>query len=141
MQSSHKPRSALTMLKLSPNQQFGAMFTALFAVLAAVSYIRGGSFYAWFAGLSGLTALVTLLRPQSLGGLHAAWMRLAALLNRIVSPLVLAAMFFVILTPVGLLRRMFGHDSMRRKFEHAAHSYWIAREPPNSPSDSMRNQF
>ena len=52
-----------------------------------------------------------------------------------------AAIFFVVLTPVGAVQRLMGRDTMRRKLDAQARSYWIPRVPPGPPPDSLRNQF
>jgi hypothetical protein len=127
--------------KLPPDRHFGALFSVAFAALAAVSYFRGGHAYPWLLGASGLFAIVTLAKPHLLRPLNALWMRLAALLNRVVSPLVLGAIFYVVLTPVGVIQRLAGRDTMRRKRDSQAQSYWIPREPPGPPPESLRNQF
>ena len=127
--------------KLPPDRHFGALFTVVFAGLAALSYFRGGHAYPWLAGASVLIAVVTLAKPQLLRPLNALWMKLAALLHRIVSPVVLGSIFYVVLTPVGLIQRLAGRDTMRRKRDPKARSYWIRREPPGPPPESLRNQF
>lgn len=127
--------------KLPPDRHFGALFTIVFAVLAGINYYRGGHAYLWLVGASAVIGVVTLVRPQLLRPFNALWMRFAALLHRIVSPLVLGAIFYVILTPVGVLQRITGRDTMRRKTEPQAKSYWIRREPPGPPPESLRNQF
>ena len=126
---------------LPPDRHFGLAFTILFAVLAGASYLRGGSAYPWLTVLSGLTGLVTLVRPKWLRPFNAAWMKFAGLLHSVVSPLVLGAIFFLVLTPVGLVQRLAGRDVMRRKFDPKKKSYWISREPPGPPPESLRNQF
>jgi hypothetical protein len=61
-------------------------------------------------------------------------------MNRIVSPVVLAFLFYAVVTPMGALMRTFGKDSMRLR-RGGAGSYWIKREPPGPKPDSMSNQF
>lgn len=69
------------------------------------------------------------------------WMRLAGALHRLVGPLVLWAVFYLILTPVGALQRFTGGRAMRRKIEPKAKSYWIRRQPPGPSPESLRNEF
>jgi len=117
------------------------LFTAVFAALAAMSYFRGGHAYPWLAGAAGIVAVVTLARPHWLRPFNILWMKLAGLLHRVVSPLVLAAMYFGIITPVGMIQRLAGRDQLRRHIDRGAESYWIRREPPGPPPESLRNQF
>jgi hypothetical protein len=124
-----------------PDRHFGLLFTVVFAAMAALSYFRGSHAYPWFAGASALIAAVTLAKPELLRPFNVLWMRLAAVLHRIVSPIVLGAIFFLVLTPVGIVQRLAGRDTMSRKPDSKARSYWIQREPPGPPPDSLHNQF
>jgi hypothetical protein len=131
----------LLQTKLPPDRHFGVLFTIVFAALAGINYFRSGYAYLWLVGVSALIGVVTLARPQLLRPFNALWMRFAALLHRIVSPLVLGAIFYLVLTPVGVLQRLTGRDTMRRRPEPQAKSYWVQREPPGPPPESLRNQF
>jgi hypothetical protein len=62
-------------------------------------------------------------------------------MGRVVSPVVLGVIFFAIFTPVGFVMRLCGRDSMYRKFDAAAPSYWVKRDPPGPADDSYRNMF
>jgi hypothetical protein len=59
----------------------------------------------------------------------------------LISPLVLAVLFYGCVTPIGFLMRLAGNDPMRRKLEPAAKSYWITREPPGPSAETFKNQF
>jgi hypothetical protein len=73
--------------------------------------------------------------------LNVAWMRLAALLNRVVSPIVMGVMYFGVLTPVAAAMRLRGRDALHRKFEPGLASYWIERDPPGPDGSSFPRQF
>jgi hypothetical protein len=126
---------------LPPDRHFGLVFTVLFAALAVLSYFRGGHAFLWLLPLSALIGLVAIIIPRWLRPLNRLWMKLAALLHAIVSPVVLAVLYFLILTPFGFVRRLAGRDTMRRRFDPQIDSYWISREPPGPPPESLRNQF
>ena len=126
---------------LPSDRHFGLVFTVLFAVLAGLSYVRGGRAFWWLLLFSVLTGLVALINPRWLRPFNRLWMKFAALLNAIVSPVVLAVLYFLILTPFGLVQRLAGRDTMRQRFDPGIDSYWISREPPGPPPESLRNQF
>lgn len=126
---------------LPTNRSFGRLFTIVFALLAAWAWWRGGTSFIWLAAAAMLFAIVTLVRPDWLAPLNRAWMALAYVLNRIVSPIVLGVLFFLFVTPYGLAMRLAGRDPMRRKFDRAARSYWIDRQPPGPPPESLKDQF
>ena len=68
-------------------------------------------------------------------------MKLAALLNHVVSPIVMGVIFFGIVTPVAKLMRLAGRDAMNRRFEVNLQSYWIERQPPGPDPKGLPNQF
>jgi len=123
------------------NRSFGIVFTAFFALAGAWSWWRGGTIYPWALALAALTLIVTLTVPGVLTPPNRAWMKLGEWLRRIVSPVVLGAIFYGVFTPVGFFMRMAGRDALRRRFEPAAQTYWIERDPPGPDPSGMPNQF
>ena len=94
----------------------------------------------WWLGATAAFLVITLMGPGLLTPLNRAWGAIGRLLHAIVSPVVLAILFYGVITPIGLLSRLFGHDPLRRRIDRAAPSYWIERKPGASKS-SMKNQF
>ncbi|HET7362985.1 MAG TPA: SxtJ family membrane protein [Burkholderiales bacterium] len=119
---------------LPSDRKFGWTFAALFVLIGAISH-------PWLIALGALFAVVTVTRAQLLAPLKRAWMKLAELLNRVVSPVVMAVIFFVIFTPVALVMRAMGRDALCRRYEPQAPTYWKQREPPGPAEDSFRNLF
>ena len=76
-----------------------------------------------------------------LSALNRQWTKLGHLLGRVVRPLALGIVFYGVMTPLGSLMRLAGKDPLRLKRDSSAASYWIPREPPGPPPDSMSNQF
>lgn len=112
------------------------------AVLAAASEWRGHGGRALVLGALAVGfALIAVAAPVWLGPTNRAWFRLGMLLGRIVSPVVLAIMFYLVVTPVALLMRWRGSDPLRLRFDKDRPSYWIERTPPGPAQGSMRNQF
>ncbi|RZJ24568.1 MAG: hypothetical protein EOO54_09035 [Haliea sp.] len=134
--------TSLTTASLPSERSFGFLMSAAFALLAGYLLLRSAAVLA--AGLAAGAALafglLALARPRMLAPLNRAWFALGQLLGRIVNPLVLGVIFFVVLSPVGLLTRAFGRDELRIRRRHAA-SYWIERTPHGPPGDSFKNQF
>lgn len=126
---------------LPSNRSFGTLFVVVFALLAGLAWWHGKAAAPWLAGVSGLFAIVTLLAPKWLTPLNKAWMGLALILNKIVSPIVLGILYYGMLTPLGVGMRLMGKDPMRRKLDREAKTYWIARDPPGPPPASLQDQF
>jgi hypothetical protein len=121
-------------LPLPSNRSFGWTFTVFFALVAVFAY-------PWLLALAAATALVTLTRAHWLAPLNRAWMAFGALLNSIMSPIVLGLIYFAVFTPAGLVMRLWGRDAMCRRFEPARPSYWVKRDPPGPRDDSFRDMF
>ena len=119
---------------LPSDRKFGWTFAAFFVLIGAISH-------PWLIALGALFAVVTLTRAQLLAPLKRAWMKLAEILNRVVSPVVMGVIFFAIFTPVALVMRAMGRDALCRRYEPQAPSYWKRREPPGPAEDSFRNLF
>jgi hypothetical protein len=126
---------------LPSNRSFGTLFVAVFALLGAFGWWRGSALYPWAFALGALVLLVTLAAPAWLAPANRAWMKLAAILNRIVSPIVLGVLFFVVLTPAAFVIRRLGRDAMKRRFDPSARTYWVERDPPGPDPSGLPNQF
>ncbi len=126
---------------LPSNRSFGTLFVVVFALLGALWWWRSNALFPWAFALAALTLLVTLAKPDWLGPANRAWMKLAELLHRVVSPVALGLMFFGVLTPMALVIRMTGRDAMKRRFDPAAKTYWIERDPPGPDPAGLPNQF
>ncbi len=127
--------------KLPSNNQFGCFFSAVFAIIALYSYfqhLNTGAFVA--AVLFSLFVAVTFFAPQLLTPLNRLWYSLGVLLGKIVSPIVLGGIFFLLITPISLITRLFGRDELKMK-KLSVQSYWIDRSPPGPSSESFKNQF
>jgi hypothetical protein len=125
----------------SSERSFGLVFAAVFLVIAALPLAFGGGVRLWSLGVAALFALAALAAPRVLAPLNRVWLKFGLLLHRVVSPIVLGIMFFLVITPIGLLMRALGKDPLRLRFDRGAATYWIAREPPGPPPDSFTDQF
>lgn len=134
-------RSSSEDLVLPTNRSFGRLFVIVFALLALWSWWSGGSWWRVWLGLGVLVLAVTLFAPALLTPLNRLWMKLAALLHRVVSPVMLGVIFFGVITPYACVMRMRGRDPLLRRFEPSSRSYWIERKPPGPDPKSLPNQF
>jgi hypothetical protein len=128
-------------IKLPSNRSFGWTFTGMFLLAGFWGLWRGGAALPWLLPLAALMAAVTLTREHWLTPLNRAWMKLGELLGRVVSPVVLGLIFFAVFTPIGYVMRKAGRDEMKRRWEPAAPSYWVNRDPPGPPDDSFKDMF
>lgn len=128
-------------VETSSDRSFGLVFAGFFALLGGYGAWRGAALWPLWLAIAAVFLVLALLRPGVLSPLNYLWSKLGQLMGMVVSPIVLALMFFVVVTPVALLMRLFGKDPLRLRRDAGADSYWIAREPPGPPGDSMRDQF
>ena len=126
---------------LPTNRSFGTLFVVVFALVGAFIWWRGDGAFGWWFGLSGVILAVTLLKPDWLTPANRAWMKLAEVLNRIISPVVLGVIFFGMFAPIGWAMRRAGRDALKRRFEPEARSYWVERTPPGPDPAGLPNQF
>lgn len=128
--------------QLPSEKRFGVLFIVVFALVGVYGQLKGWSQTSviGLAGLSGLIALVTIIKPKLLAPFNLLWFKLGQVMGLIVSPIILGAIFFLILTPVGVVTRLFGRDELRLK-RKAVTSYWIKRTDENAPATTFKNQF
>jgi hypothetical protein len=125
----------------SSDRSFGIVFFIFFLIVALLPLFRGYGFRYWALYLSIAFLTLAFLKPKILSPLNRFWTVLGLLLQQLTSPIVLAILFYFVLTPTGLLMRLFGKHSFQLKFEPYAKSYWIRRNPPGSSTESFKNQF
>lgn len=127
-------------LQLPTNRSFGLVFCGFFALVALFPLLSGESIRLWSAVVSVAFGAAALFLPSVLTPLNRLWMRFGALLHRVVSPIVLAVLFFVVITPFGLVMRLLGKDPLKLRFL-PVQTYWIDRDPPGPKPESLNNQF
>jgi len=125
----------------SSNRAFGLVFAAVFLIVALLPLLSGEAVRWWSAAVAAVFGALAVLAAPVLGPLNKLWTRLGVLLHRIVNPVVLGIMFFIVVTPTGLLMRIAGKDPLRLKRDSAVSTYWIERDPPGPRPDSFRDQF
>jgi hypothetical protein len=129
-------------IKGSSDRSFGLVFAAVFALVAFLPLLRAPHQPRWWAAvIAAAFALVALLWPKRLAVLNRLWLQLGLLLHAVVSPVVLALLYYSAIVPVGLLKRMFGKDSLRLQADQTASTYWITRDSSESALSSMKQQF
>jgi Saxitoxin biosynthesis operon protein SxtJ len=126
---------------VSSERSFGIVFAVVFLVIALWPLISWQAPRIWALVLSAMFIGIAFTVPAVLRPLNLLWFRFGLVLHRVVSSLVLAMLFFVTVTPIAFIYRLLRKDPLRLKFERDSASYWIAREPPGPPPDTMTKQF
>ena len=123
--------------KISSNRSFGILFSILFAIIAFWPIINGNPLRLWSIPISIIFLVLGLLNSKLLNPLNIVWVKFGELLGIIIAPIVMAIIYFIIVTPIGLFMRLIGKDLLNLKFSKA-NTYWIKRE---KKVGSMKKQF
>ena len=123
------------------NRKFGLTIGIVLLFLGLVPLLFGGRSAFWLVVVGAVFVLLALATPGLLTIPNQIWFRFGLLLHRIVNPLALGDVFLVSVTPIGIVMRLAGKNLLNRRYDPAAKSYWIPRDPPGPAPDSIRNQF
>lgn len=137
----HEDFSREEHVKGGTDRGFGLVFAGFFAIMAALSWWRGHAAWHYTLPIAAAFLVVALTFPKILAPLNKLWLKFGLLLYKVMNPLVLGLLFFLTITPIGLVMRMTGKDFLRLRMDKNAKSYWIDRAPPGPPPESMKNQF
>lgn len=127
--------------KTSSNRSFGIVFAVVFSLLAIRSFWHGIPTWPLYAVIALGFALVGWFRPLLLAPFNRVWTRLGLLMGKIVSPIVLGGLFFLVIAPIAIIFRWMGNDLLNLKRDPNATSYWLIREPPGPTPESINDQF
>ncbi len=139
--SMHESFDRAAAVKGASERAFGLTFAVVLAVLAGISVWRAGSSWPYTLTAAVIIALIAATRPAVLAPLNRGWIKFGRQVNRVTTPLVLGLLFFLMITPIGLIMRLAGKDPLRLKGDREALSYWVERQPPGPAPESMPNQF
>ena len=110
------------------NRSFGLLFFIVFLALALWPLTKKGEINIYLISIALIFLALGLLNSKILSPLNKAWIKFGEILGRVIAPIVMAIVYFLILTPVSLFVRLFGKDLISMKFNDSLKSYWIKRE-------------
>ena len=126
-------------LSAAEGRKFGLTVGIAFLVLAGISYWRGHRIPVVVLGaLGALLVLAALLIPRQLGPVERAWMGLAAAISKVTTPIFMALVYFLVLTPAAVIMRLVGHRALQHEPEQG--SFW-RRRPEGERAADMTRQF
>ena len=124
-------------IKISSNRSFGIVFFIVFLIITLYPLTYGGEIRLWSLIISLIFLTLGLLNFKILSPLNKIWFKFGIFLGKIVSPLIMGIIFFLVVTPIGLIMRLLGKDVLNLKYDKNK-SYWIEK---NGPKSKMKNQF
>ncbi len=124
-------------IKLPSNRSFGLLFFIVFLIISIWPLSYSGEIRVLSLVISIIFLILGLINSNILKPLNFLWMKFGIFLGKIVSPLLMAIIFFLVVTPIGLIMRLLGKDLINLKYNKSK-SYWIEK---NGPKSKMKNQF
>jgi hypothetical protein len=124
-------------VKIGSNRSFGIVFFIVFLVIATYPLINNGELRLLSLIISLIFLFLGSVNSKILNPLNKLWFRFGIFLGKVISPLIMGIIFFLVVTPTGLLMRLLNKDLLNLKFKNTS-TYWIEKTEPKS---KMKNQF
>ena len=124
-------------IKIGSNRSFGVVFFVVFLLIALYPIINNGEIRIWSLIISIIFLILGLLNSKLLNPLNILWFKFGIVLGKIISPLIMGIIFFLVVTPTGLIMRLLKKDILNLRYNRNS-SYWIEKKGPKS---KMKNQF
>ena len=127
-------------INLPSNKKFGFFFSFLFFIASLFSFFNENILLFNLFLFSGLIFLIiTLFRPVKLKFLNQLWMNFGLILGKIINPIVLGLIYFLLITPIAIMMRLFGRDEL--KLKKIKKTYWLSRSEIKFDANTFKNQF
>ena len=124
-------------IKIGSNRSFGIVFFFVFLLIGLYPLINNQDIRLWSLAVSIVFLILGIFDSKILNPFNKLWFKFGIFLGKIISPLIMGIIFFLVVTPIGLLMRILGKDLLNLKYNNNK-SYWIEKDGPKS---KMKNQF
>ena len=124
-------------IKIGSNKSFGIVFFVVFLLISLYPLLNNESIRLWSLIISIIFLILGILNSKILSPLNKIWFKFGILLGKIISPIIMGIIFFLVVTPTGIIMRLIGKDLLNLKYRDIQ-SYWIEKTGPKS---KMKNQF
>ena len=124
-------------IKISSNRSFGIVFFIVFLLIALYPLLKGNDLRIWSLIISFIFLVLGLINSKILTPLNRLWFKFGLLLGKFISPLIMGIIFFIVVTPIGIIMRLLKKDLLNLKY-NKKETYWIDKSGPKS---KMKNQF
>ena len=125
-------------IKTSSNRNFGLVFFIVFLILGLWPITNGEEIRIWLILLAFIFLILGIMESKLLSPLNRLWFKFGIMLGAIVAPIVMGAIFFIVVTPIGIVMSIIGKDLLNKKHDKKKETYWIKRI---KPTGSMKRQF
>ena len=124
-------------IKIGSNRSFGLVFFVVFLLISIYPFLKDGNIRIWSLIISFIFLVLGLLNSNLLSPLNKLWFKFGLLLGKIISPIIMGIIFFLVVTPIAVIMRLLKKDLLNLKFKEN-NTYWIDKSGPKS---KMKNQF
>ena len=124
-------------IKISSNRSFGIVFFIVFLLIALYPLLKGNDLRIWSLVISFIFLALGLVNSKILTPLNRLWFKFGLIIGRFISPLIMGIIFFIVVTPTGIIMRLFKKDLLNLKY-NKKETYWINKSGPKS---KMKNQY
>ena len=125
-------------LNKSSNRSFGIVFFIVFLLIGLYPIINSHNPRIWSLLISIIFLILGLIDSKLLTPLNRIWFKLGIFLGKIISPIIMGVIFFLVVTPIGIIMKILGKDLLNLKYHKNIQSYWVEK---NGPKSKMKNQF
>ncbi len=125
-------------IKISSNRNFGLVFFIVFLIVGLWPLTYDEPIRIWSAIISSIFLILGLMNSKLLTPLNKLWFKFGMILGAIVSPVVMGVVFFLVVTPIGLIMKIMGKDLLNKKYDKKKRTYWIKRD---TLIGTMKRQF
>ena len=125
-------------IKISSNRNFGLVFFIIFVIVSLWPLTYEGPIRIWTVIISLVFLILGLMNSKLLTPLNKLWFKFGMILGAIVVPVVMGVVFFLVVTPIGLVMKIMGRDLLNKKYDKKKRTYWIKRD---TSIGTMKRQF
>ena len=125
-------------IKIGSNRSFGIIFSIVFLIIAIWPLLSASEIRYWSLVISVIFLILGLMKSKLLTPLNILWFKFGMILGAIVAPIIMGVVFFLVVTPIGLVMRIMGKDILNKKYDKKKRTYWIKRD---TPIGTMKRQF
>ena len=124
-------------IKLPSNRNFGIVFSIVFLIIAIWPILNQNEIRIWSIIISLIFLILGLINSKFLSPLNKAWFKFGLILGSVIAPIVMGVVFFLVVTPTGLIMKALGKDILGLK-RNKNNTYWLEKDNSNN---NLKNQF
>ena len=124
-------------IKLPSNRNFGIVFSIVFLIIGIWPILNQNEIRIWSIIISFIFLILGLINSKFLSPLNKAWFKFGLILGSVIAPIVMGIVFFLVVTPTGLIMKALGKDLLRVK-RNKNNTYWLEKDNSNN---NLKNQF